>query len=85
MKSRYVPITIQTVNGLVRCQVSTRYLDQVASSDDLRTGPDDYYPIAEKNLDEIKRVAEAKLAKAGNVAELTLERGDFPTVVYGRR
>lgn len=85
MKSRYVPITIQTANGPVRCEVSVRYLDQVATSDELRTSLDDYYPIVEKNLDEIERVALAKLAKVGNVAEITLERSDFPPVVYGRR
>ncbi|MFY3168308.1 hypothetical protein [Achromobacter xylosoxidans] len=82
---KYVPVTIQTANGPLRCNVSVRYLDQVAESDDLRVGLDDYHPIVEKNRGEIERVALAKLAKLGDVSELTLERLDFPPVVYARR
>lgn len=77
MPHGYTEIDIDLDGKTIVCEVSNRWLDQVAASDDLHTA-EDYWNIAWANRDKIRAALRKKLGLGFNESRVQLRRTDFP-------
>lgn len=77
MPQRYTEISIDLDGRTVACEVSNRWLDQVATIDDLHTA-EEYWEIAWANKDKIRAALRTKISSGFTELPVRLNRTDFP-------